>query len=156
MKKVAILTLNKNGNDYRSATFWFGGWFMVWNAMILDDTDWSFKKIIILSLKKKVLLLALLFNSKVIFDAKISVFMLEFSFWGNSSHQVGNIVKTKPPITCASKIQKNRRKTKPNLPYYVEIAMYKPRVYYYELNLRFCAYIHDKLWHNQYIGWLTL
>jgi hypothetical protein len=47
---------------------------MVWNVMILDDNGRGFKKVVILSLKKRVLLLPPLFDLEVIFgvfDAKI-------------------------------------------------------------------------------------
>ena len=67
---------------------------MVWNAMILDDNGRGFKKVVLVALKKKMLLVAPLFDSEVVFDAKIWVFRIEFSFWGNSSHQVDNIGKT--------------------------------------------------------------
>ena len=35
-----------------------------------------------------------------VFDAKIWVIMLELSFCGNSSHQVGNIVSPKQWLNC--------------------------------------------------------
>ena len=44
---------------------------MVWNAMILDDNGRGFKKVVLVALKKKMLLVAPLFDSEVVFDAKI-------------------------------------------------------------------------------------
>ena len=47
---------------------------MAWNAMIPDDNDRGFKKVVILALKKWVLLVETLFDSVAnfrVFDAKI-------------------------------------------------------------------------------------
>lgn len=53
LKKIAILTLNKNDDDSMNATFQLRGWFMVWNAMTSYDTSWGSKKVVILAPKKK-------------------------------------------------------------------------------------------------------
>ena len=66
-KKNSILILNKNDDNFRSATFDLEVDLFVWNMMTLENIGQGLKKVVILTPKKRVLLVQPLLDSEVVF-----------------------------------------------------------------------------------------